>query len=175
MSRTRLIRPEFFADETLSAVSDTVRLFYVGLWTLCDDAGWFEARPRQIAAELYPYRRPLSREQTTVASLEKLVELGRVRLLDCGLHGIVPTLPRHGAKGGNKSETYFARHRGGCVRTGSEQVRTPSTYKSSSVLGSDSVDGSESEGAQARTTTKRLRDIAEETGGFVQTIARKSA
>jgi hypothetical protein len=167
MARTRLIRPEFFADETLSVASDTVRLFYVGLWTLCDDAGYFEARPRQIAASLYPYRRPASREATTLAALSTLVELERVTLLDCGQHGVVPTLPRHGQKGGNKSETYYSRHKTGCVRTGNGRVRTPSTDKSSSesVLVSDSE--SVSEGAQAREKTTGLKARLGEYGDVV--------
>jgi hypothetical protein len=140
MSRTRLIRPEFFADELLSSVNDATRLFYIGLWTLCDDAGYFEARPRQIAAALYPYRGPASRERTTNAAMTALVELDRVKLLECGLHGVVPTLPRHGVKGGNKAETFRDRHLHTCM---SVRVRT-SPDKSSSVSVSDSVSESDS-------------------------------
>lgn len=150
MSRTRLIRPEFFADETMAGVADSTRLFYIGLWTLCDDAGYFEARGRQIAAALYPYHGTGRREKLTAAAMAKLIELGRVVMLECGIHGRVPTLPRHGQKGGTKSETYLSRHRTSCaVRTPSEAVPR-STDKSSSESVSDSFSDSVSEGAQAR-------------------------
>lgn len=171
MSRTRLIRPEFFADETLAGVSDSVRLFYIGLWTLCDDAGYFEHRPRQIAAALYPYQGPGRRERTTTEALAKLIGLARVRILDCGIHGTVPTLPRHGAKGGTKSETYASRHRTTCLSVHAPTlVRTPdvrtSSDESSSVSGSGS--GSESVSESAGAHAKRRAMAA--AGGFAATL-----
>ncbi len=139
MSRTRLIRPEFFADEVMASASIATRLVYIGLWTLCDDAGYFERKPRQIAAALFPYDGPARRERVVWRALEELLGMHRVRYLDCGLHGVVPTLPKHGTKGGTKAETYLSRHRTSCS---SGQVGT-STYESSSdsvsVVGSDSV------------------------------------
>lgn len=110
MSRTRLIRPEFFADETMAAASIPTRLVYIGLWTLCDDAGYFDRKPRQIAAALFPYDGQVRRQRIVDKALAELVEMCRVRYLDCGVHAVVPTLPRHGAKGGTKSETYLSRH-----------------------------------------------------------------
>ncbi len=49
MARTRLIRPEFFTDELMAAISIPARLVYIGLWTLCDDDGYFESKPRSGA------------------------------------------------------------------------------------------------------------------------------
>lgn len=169
MSRTRLIRPEFFSDETLASASDATRLFYIGLWTLCDDAGYFESKPRQIAAALYPYRGQAARQRTTDRALADLVALGRVKQLDCGIHGWVPTLPKHGAKGGNKAETYLQRHRSTCL-----SVRVhPSTDKSSSVLGSGLGLGSDSGPTAASGKTKGLRDVSRDVGGPVAAWAGK--
>src|SRR5688572_8830651 len=56
--RIRAIRPDFWQDDTLGHLSDSVRLFYVGLWCVADDAGWLEWKPAQLGAALYPYRTP---------------------------------------------------------------------------------------------------------------------
>lgn len=142
MSRTRLIRPEFFTDELMASASISTRFVYIGLWTLCDDAGYFEAKPRQIAAALFPYEGASRRQRIVDKAMAELSTLGRVEYLDCGLHGVVPTLPRHGQKGGNRAETYLLRHRAACpVRTSpskSVQEVRPSTYESSSESVSDS-------------------------------------
>ncbi len=54
MARTRMIKPEFWSDEKLAALSLQVRLIYIGLWNLSDDYGvvkghplcWLEAKKR---------------------------------------------------------------------------------------------------------------------------------
>ncbi len=167
--RTRLIRPEFWSDELLASASDSTRLFYIGLWNLCDDAGYFEAKPRQIAATLYPYRGQASRQRTTDKALAELFQLGRVKFLECGIHGWVPTLARHGIKGGNKAETYLREHRSTCL-----SVRVhPSTYKSSSVSVSGSVSVSDSGPRPADGKTKGLRDVSKDVGGYVASLALK--
>ena len=163
MSRTRLIRPEFFSDETLAKVPDTVRLFYIGLWTLCDDAGYFELKPRQIAAVLYPFRGLAARQRLADKALAELEALGRVRVLTCGVHATVPTLPKHGAKGGNKSETHLAVHRRTCQ---SVPVRT-STDKSLSVSVSESV----SDSVEGSGKPRSLRDVSLAVGGPVAAFA----
>ena len=159
MSRTRLIRPEFYADEIMASAALATRYVYIGLWTLCDDAGYFDVKPHQIAASLFPYDSPARRQRLVDKALAELVALLRVRYLDCGVHGVVPTIPLHGAKGGNKAETYLARHRSVCM---SGLVRTR-TDKSSSVSVSDKVES----GADA------LREAATRAGGFAATLAKK--
>lgn len=153
MSRTRLIRPEFFTDELMASASIPTRFVYIGLWTLCDDAGYFEAKPRQIAAALLPYDPPARRQKVIDAALADLERLGRIRYFECGLHGVIPTLVRHSIKGGSKAETFKVRHTLNCsVQTDSGRVRT-STDKSVSVSGSDtgSVMARVEEGANAPT------------------------
>ena len=144
MSRTRLIRPEFFTDELMAQASIPTRFVYIGLWTLSDDAGYFECKPRQIAAALLPYDGPAHRQKVVDKALADLTAMGRVRYLDCGLHAVIPTLPRHGAKGGSKAETFKLRHLAeGLVRTPDDSVRTgdvrTSPDKSSSGKGGDRV------------------------------------
>jgi hypothetical protein len=79
----------------------------------------------------------------------------------------VPTLPKHGAKGGSKAETFLSRHRSGCgVRTAPTPVRTE-PYESSSGKGMDSGKGGVEERANART----LREIALAEGGPVAAFA----
>lgn len=163
MSRTRLIRPEFFSDDTLASVPDPIRLFYIGLWTLCDDLGYFELKPRQIAAILYPFRGAANRQRLVDKALAELEALGRVRVLTCGVHATIPTLPKHSAKGGNKAETHYQHHRSTCL---SVQVRT-STDKSRSVSVSESV----SDKAEGDGKPRTLRDISLEVGGPVATFA----
>lgn len=165
MSRTRLIRPEFFADELMASASIPSRLVYIGLWTMCDDAGFFERKPRQIAAALFPYDGQAHRQRVTDKALAELEALGRVRYLECGLHATVPTLPRHGQKGGTKSETYRSRHLTTCV---SVLVRpSPSKSSSDSVSGSVSGSDSVSEGGMPQ----NLHDAAVGQGGFVGHLA----
>jgi hypothetical protein len=171
MSRTRLIRPEFFADELMATASIPTRLVYIGLWTLCDDAGYFERKPRQIAAALFPYDGQAHRQRITDKALAELEGMGRIKYLECGIHATVPTLPRHGVKGGNKAETIASRHRSTCP---SVLVRT-STSKSSSVSVSDSVAGSVSDPDSAGGKPRSLRDVSLEAGGWVAAHAgRKS-
>ena len=167
MSRTRLIRPEFFKDERMAAVPIGTRYVYMGLWTLCDDAGYFELKPRQIAAELFPYEGPAKRQRLIDAALADLIRIERVRYLECGEHGVVPTLPKHGTKGGNKAETYLARHRNSClVRTPDARVGT-GPYKSSS----DSVSESDSVRVESGASARTLAAAAAEAGGFVGGLA----
>jgi len=123
MSRTRLLRPGFFTDEDVAKLTRDSRLAYAGLWTLCDDAGYFERKPRQIAVALFPY--DVDRDEVIETALAELVALEKVDVLGCGIHGVVPSLPIHGAKGGNKAETFRIRHEADCSKGGvSGRVRT---------------------------------------------------
>jgi hypothetical protein len=41
MARIRSIKPEFASDDKILKISDSTALFFVILWTVCDDAGYF--------------------------------------------------------------------------------------------------------------------------------------
>lgn len=163
MSRTRLIRPEFFSDERMASTSDSTRLFYIGLWTLCDDAGYFEVKPSQIAAELFRYQGRARRERVTARALADLVELGRIKYLECGEHAVVPTIPDHRIKGGEQLFTVKKRHERRCY-VGLRRTTDNSVSVSDSV--SDSVSG-----RPGAMNGKGLRDVSSEVGGYVATLA----
>lgn len=127
MSRTRLIRPEFFTDELMASASIPTRFVYIGLWTLCDDAGYFEAKPRQIAASLFPYDAQSKRQRVVDQALADLVGMERVSTLPCGVHAIVPTLAKHGQRGGNKAYTYRDRHVASCTGKRADPVLSMET------------------------------------------------
>jgi hypothetical protein len=100
--RIRQIRQEFWTDEVLAGLPDGARLFYVGLWMVADDEGWIRFDVPRIGAVLYPYRPKARRERDIRDWVSRLVELGRVRLLDCGC-AVIPTLKRHQVIGGKRS------------------------------------------------------------------------
>jgi hypothetical protein len=179
VSRTRLIRPEFFADELMAQLSVTTRLMYIGLWTLCDDAGYLELEPRQIAAELLRYEGPAKRDRAIAQALDDLVAKKRVKLLECGEHAVIPTIPDHRIKGGEALFTIKKRHERRCLSSPTEPYvglhspadsvglrRTTSGY----IPVSDSESGSVSTSAQAR-DGKKLANAAAEAGGFVARLA----
>lgn len=57
MARIRTIKPEFFKDEKIDdQLSDTLKLLWIGIWTLCDREGRLEDRPKFIKAEVFPYK-----------------------------------------------------------------------------------------------------------------------
>lgn len=167
VSRTRLIRPSFFADERMARLSDRVRMFYIGLWTQTDDAGYFDWSPSEIGAELYRYLSHGRRTKLTIECLAALVEVGRVVHLDCIEHGLVPTIPDHRIKGGDQSFTIRRRHETRCLRGADVALRSPtSDYVSVSV--SDSSPAPVSIDAHAR---RKMDDAAQETGGWVASHA----
>jgi|GEM_PF-5664555 5-methylcytosine-specific restriction endonuclease McrA len=122
MSRTRLLRPGFFADEELSTkLSRDSRLAYAGLWTECDDAGYFEAKPRQLARAIFGYDD--DGLEVVETALRDLVALEKAELFDCGLHGLVPSLPRYAQQGGNKAYTLRDRHETDCLGVEHQRAR----------------------------------------------------
>jgi hypothetical protein len=100
--RIRQVRPEFFTDAVVSRLTPTVRLTYIGLWCVADDAGWMTWDVPQIAAQLYPYESVRVRERRVQAAGESLTEAGRLRMETCGC-AFIPKLADHQKIGGNKS------------------------------------------------------------------------
>jgi hypothetical protein len=122
--RTRLIRPEFFGDSTIADLDDGCRLFFIGLWCLADDTGTLTWKPREIGAALYPYRSEDERLPQIERWTSELVDRGRVRLLECGLHALVPTLPKHRQKGGRLASNVSDAHTRTCKHIPVRPVRT---------------------------------------------------
>lgn len=92
--RIRQVKPEFWKDAKMADLSEGARLFFIGTWQLCDDAGWMRWDVAGIAAELYPFEGRTSRERRVMRHAEALAVLGRLHLHDCG-HAQVPKMPAH--------------------------------------------------------------------------------
>lgn len=97
--RIRQVKPSFFKDARIAALSPAVRLFYVGLWMLVDDAGYYRWDAAEAGLELYGYDSRSKRERDVTAHLAALVEAERVTDLGCG-HVLIPTLTDHQRFGG---------------------------------------------------------------------------
>ena len=53
--RARNLKPGFFKNEELGELLFEERLLFAGLWCLADREGFFENRPKRIAAEIFPF------------------------------------------------------------------------------------------------------------------------
>jgi len=66
MARNRMIKPEFWASETLMRVSRDSRLTFIGLWNFCDDYGFCLSSLRSIIGDIYPYDESVSEAKLKV-------------------------------------------------------------------------------------------------------------
>lgn len=97
--RIRQVKPSFFKDARIAALTPAVRLFYIGLWMLADDAGYYRWDAAEAGLELYGYDSRTKRERDVTAHLAALVKAERVTDLGCG-HVLVPKLTEHQRFGG---------------------------------------------------------------------------
>lgn len=109
--RIRQIKPEFWKDAKLATLTEGARLFFIGTWSLADDAGWLRWSIPEIAAELYPFESRRMRERRTAKHGEALASLGRLHLHDCG-HAVIPKMPAHQHLAGTtrRVTTIYAEH-----------------------------------------------------------------
>lgn len=119
--RIRQITPAFWADATMADLPPEIRLTYIGLWMVADDAGWFRESIPEIALSLYGYEPRSRRERLVSRALDILATAGRVVRHECG-HSQIPTLERHQRIGGKRSYIWRSEHNVRCVGAGS--VRT---------------------------------------------------
>lgn len=76
MSRSRIIRPEFWSDEKLAKHSREIRLFFAGLWGTSDDYGSTKGNAAYLRAQIFPYDDlPLN---TIQSWLDELEHAGRI-------------------------------------------------------------------------------------------------
>lgn len=124
--RIRQIRPEFWTDSVMAALPAPVRLFYIGLWNVADDAGWLTLSPSHIGAVLFPYESTKRREREIVAWSERLRDCGRLVFHEaCGCAQI-PTLSRHQRVTGKQSFTGRDAHLKHLSLTGKQSPLTDS-------------------------------------------------
>lgn len=116
--RIRQITPAFWADATMADLPPEIRLTYIGLWMVADDAGWFRESIPEIALSLYGYEPRHRRERLVSRALDILAAAGRVVRHECG-HSQIPTLERHQRIGGKRSYIWRSEHNVRCVGSGS--------------------------------------------------------
>ena len=103
------MRPEFFSDPVVSRLPPDVRLSYIGLWCIADDAGYLIWDEPHIGALLYPYESVRVRERRVEKAGAYLLDSGRMTFFPCGC-ALIPKLADHQKIGGNKSFTIKERH-----------------------------------------------------------------
>lgn len=92
--RIRQVKPSFWSDAKLAELREPVRLFYIGLWMIADDAGWLRADVPEIARDLYGFDTRKRREANVAAWLDALEAAGRIERHECG-HALVIKLREH--------------------------------------------------------------------------------
>ena len=107
--RIRQIKPEFWSDSEMAALPYPVRLIYIGLWCVADDAGYIEWRPDRIAHDLLGYESTKTRERHLVEWAEELVRTGHLQILGCGC-ALIPTLQKHQRISGKQNFRYREAH-----------------------------------------------------------------
>ena len=55
MARSRNIKPSFFINDELAAISPLGRLLFIGLWTVADREGRLQDKPKKIKIQVLPY------------------------------------------------------------------------------------------------------------------------
>lgn len=146
--RIRQVKPSFFKDPLMAELSPAVRLFYVGLWMLADDAGWFRWDAAEVGNELYGYEPRGRRERNVTAYLDDLVSRGRVERFPCG-HISVPTLIDHQRLAGltKQVRTVYREHEKECIPRLPADPRnspqSPGTVRNGIGKGTGTVDGTE--------------------------------
>jgi len=111
--RIRQLKPDYWRDSRLHntpGITADVREFYIGLWGVADDEGFLRWDLPEVASELYRYQSPARRERNVGAWVERLVAIGRVEFLPCGVHAYIPKLTTHQRIGGKRSQTYVTEH-----------------------------------------------------------------
>ncbi len=78
MARRRMLDPEFWLDEEMAKLSAHARLFYMGLWGICDDNyATFPGKIGWLKIQIFPYE-----EVSIPLLLTELVESGRLLLFE---------------------------------------------------------------------------------------------
>jgi hypothetical protein len=177
--RGRYLMREYWSDSDLFLRLDAEqREIYIGLWMLADDTGWLPRDIPAISAALMHYEDRAPREERTKRALERLRELGKVESHRCCLH--LPAVERY-PRAGKKSTEHMAEHKGHkSGQKGLNQANRIQTDLNPSPVPSlpdPSLPVVAGERAPERRSHRGgpMSTAAEVAGGFVATIARKSA
>lgn len=177
--RGRYLMREYWSDSDLFLRLDAEqREVYIGLWMLADDSGWLPRDISAISAALMQYEDRAPRESRTKRALERLRELGKVESHRCCLH--LPAVERYPRAGKKSTEHRSEHNRHKSGQTGSNSpndIQTDLNPSPVPSLPNPSLPDVAGERAPERRSPRggamsRAADVA---GGFVATIARKSA
>lgn len=123
--RIRQVKPAFWTDSVIAELSAPCRLFYIGLWGLADDAGYFRTDVPQIGVELYGYEARGKRERNVESFLASLGAAGRIERFDCE-HGRIPTFKDHQRLAGETHQVVtIKREHEGCSRIPADTRASP--------------------------------------------------
>ena len=92
--RIRQVKPEFWSSSDMAALPYSVRLIYIGLWCVADDAGYIDWQLERIAHDLLGYESTKVRERHLAEWADLLVKSGHLEMFDCGC-ALVPSLMKH--------------------------------------------------------------------------------
>lgn len=107
--RIRQVKPEFWSDPDMAALPYPVRLIYIGLWCVADDAGYIEWHPERIAHDLLGYESTKVRVKHLTEWTDQLVKSGHVQMFECGC-ALIPTLSKHQRVTGKQNFRYRDAH-----------------------------------------------------------------
>jgi hypothetical protein len=93
--RIRTIKPEFWSNEKLSALSESSHMFAAALLNYCDDEGYFNANPKLIKAALYPIREPSVNIHGMLTELSNIDYLRFGKGDDGRVYGVVVGFTEH--------------------------------------------------------------------------------
>jgi hypothetical protein len=113
--RIRQVKPDYWRDELIASLPDSVSRFYIGLWQEADDAGWLRWNVPEIGHDLYGYQPRARRERWVRERAEALAKVGRLHFHDCG-HAFLPNLTKHQKFGGRPVFTVRDAHARDCAR-----------------------------------------------------------
>lgn len=121
--RIRQVKPEFWSDPDMAALPYPVRLIYIGLWCVADDAGYIEWHPDRIAHDLLGYESTKTRVRHLTEWADQLVKSGHLQMFDCGC-ALIPTLSKHQRIAGKQNFKYreiHSQHMGAKAPAGNSQ------------------------------------------------------
>ena len=78
MARIRTIKPEFWRNRDLAGLPEFTRLLAIALLNLADDEGYFEADPRLVRGEVFPFEESSGR---TTVGLRELSSVGYITVV----------------------------------------------------------------------------------------------
>lgn len=95
MPRIRTIKPEFWRNEDLSAVSPEAALLAIGLLNYCDDEGYFNANAKLIESDVFPLRELSGSCPVLIDELHRIGYLAFFSASDGKRYGQVVNFEKH--------------------------------------------------------------------------------